>query len=61
MQYIRGNYKENLSKLPLILRPIYQLAALYLRPRDKKRRTYDTVFFNSEYTQKISEKLYAIT
>lgn len=60
MQYIRGNYKENISKLPFVLKPFYQLATLYLRPWDKKKRTYNKVYFNSEYTKEISEHMYRI-
>lgn len=58
MQYIRENYHENLQKLSFPIKQIYQLAAQFLRPRDKKKRSYDEVFFNSEYTEVIAKKLY---
>ena len=60
MQYIWENYFENLQKLRFPIKQLYQLAAQFLRPRDKKKRTYDTVLFNSEYTQDIADKLYGL-
>ncbi len=60
MQYIWENYKENLQKLSFPIKQIYQLATLYLRPRDKKKRTYNIVYFNSEYTEKLAHTLYGL-
>ena len=60
MQYIRENYEENLHKLRFPIKQFYMLAAQYLRPRDKQKRTYDKVFFNSEYTQKLAQTLYGL-
>ena len=60
MQYIRENYEENLHKLRFPIKQFYMLAAQYLRPRDKKNRTYEKVFFNSEYTQKLAHTLYGL-
>lgn len=58
MQYIWENYYDNLHKLRFPIKQLYQFAAQYLRPWDKKKRQYNTVLFNSEYTQSIAEKLY---
>lgn len=58
MQYIRENYHDNIQKLRFPIKQLYQLATYYLRPRDRKNRHYDQIFFNSEYTQTIAEKLY---
>ncbi len=58
MQYIWENYEENIAKLRFPIKQLYQLATLYLRPWDKKKRYYDTVCFNSEYTQSLAHKLY---
>lgn len=60
MQYIRENYEENLHKLRFPIKQLYMLAAQYLRPRDKQKRTYEKVFFNSEYTQKLAHTLYSL-
>lgn len=60
MQYIRENYEENVHKLRFPIKQFYMLAAQYLRPRDKKKRSYDTVFFNSEYTEAVAHKLYGL-
>lgn len=61
MQYIWENYKENIAKLHLPIKQLYQLAALYLRPWDRKKRHYDTIYFNSEYTQKLAYTLYGVS
>lgn len=58
MQYIWENYAENIAKLRFPIKQLYQLATLYLRPRDKKKRHYDNVYFNSEYTQALAHRLY---
>lgn len=58
MQYIWENYEENIAKLRFPIKQLYQLAALYLRPWDKKKRYYDEVYFNSEYTERLAKKLY---
>lgn len=58
MQYIRENYYENLHKLHFPIKQLYQIAAQFLRPWDKKKRRYDHIYFNSEYTQLIAGKLY---
>lgn len=58
MQYIWENYYDNIKKLHFPIKQLYQFAAQFLRPRDKKKRNYDTVYFNSEYTQDIAGKLY---
>lgn len=60
MQYIRENYKENIQKVWFPIKQLYMFAAQFLRPRDKKKRTYNKVFFNSEYTQKLWEKMYGL-
>lgn len=61
MQYIWENYYENVQKLSFPIKQFYQLATQFLRPRDKRKRTYDKVYFNSEYTQEIAQKLYDLS
>jgi hypothetical protein len=58
MQYIRENYEENMNKLSFPIKQLYQFAATYLRPRDKKSRHYDVVLCNSNYTAKLAKQLY---
>ncbi|MEI7477831.1 MAG: hypothetical protein WCJ81_04975 [bacterium] len=58
MQYIRENYKENTQKLKFPIKQFYQIAAKFLRPRDKLHRQYDTIYFNSKYTAKLAKHLY---
>lgn len=58
MQYIRENYYDNLQKLRFPIKQLYIFASRYLRPWDKKTKSYDTIYFNSEYTQEVAKKLY---
>lgn len=60
MQYIWENYKENIQKVKFPIKQLYMLSAQFLRPWDKKKRSYDKVYFNSEYTQKLGEKMYGL-
>jgi len=60
MQYIRENYEENVAKLSFPIKQIYQFAAIYLRPWDKKHRHYDVVLCNSNYTAKLAKQLYGL-
>lgn len=60
MQYIWENYHDNLQKLSFPIKQLYQFAAQFLRPRDKKKRTYNEVFFNSEYTEAVAKKIYTM-
>lgn len=58
MQYIRENYEENIKKLSFPINQLYQFAATYLRPWDKKLRHYNVVLCNSNYTAKLAKQLY---
>jgi hypothetical protein len=60
MQYIWENYEENIKKFSFPIKQLYQFATIYLRPRDKQYRHYDTVFANSQYTATLAKKLYTI-
>lgn len=60
MQYIRENYEENIKKLSFPIKQLYQFATLYLRPRDKNPREYNTIYANSNYTAALAKKLYNI-
>lgn len=60
MQYIWENYDDNIKKLQFPIKQLYQRAASYLRPRDKKERFYDIVLCNSTYTAKLAKQLYNI-
>lgn len=60
MQYIRENYDENISKLWVPIKQLYQFATSYLRPWDTLQRTYDVVLCNSNYTAELAKQLYNI-
>lgn len=58
MQYIRENYEEYMHKITWSKRILFKRVSRYLRPRDKKIRSYDEVFANSEYTASCAKKYY---
>lgn len=61
MQYIRENYEDNIKKLHVPIKQLYQFASKYLRPRDSLERHYDAVLCNSNYTAELAKKIYNIS
>jgi glycosyltransferase involved in cell wall biosynthesis len=60
MQYIRENYDEYMQKLTWIKKMLFSFATNYLRPRDKKMRSYTVVYTNSCYTAQCAKKYYML-
>lgn len=60
MQYIWGNYTEYCKKLWWIKKRLFKMVTGYLRKRDKKPRTYTTVYANSSYTAQSAKKTYGL-
>lgn len=60
MQYIWENYDEYTHKLKGFKKRIFVFCTYYLRVRDRKKRVYEFVYSNSEYTQRIAKKIYGL-
>jgi glycosyltransferase involved in cell wall biosynthesis len=60
MQYIRSHHDEYLSKLSGRKHAIFKYITPKLRKYDQKHRSYTTCLANSEYTAKLTKKLYNI-
>lgn len=60
MQYIWTHEEEYKKKLHGRKWYIFSLCTKYLKPRDKKQRTYSTVVANSKYTAHWAKKIYKI-
>ena len=58
MQYIRTHYEEYKQKITGRKWYIFRFFAPLLQKRDQKHRSYDIVYTNSKYTQKICKELY---
>lgn len=58
MQYIRTHYEEYKQKITGRKWYIFRKITPLLQKRDKKNRLYNTIYTNSQYTQKICKELY---
>lgn len=58
MQYIWENYDEYTKKLTWIKWALFRRRADHLRARDSKKRSYDKVYANSQYTKSCVKHYY---
>lgn len=58
MQYIWENYDEYCMKLSGLKKRIFITVSHYLRRRDKRTKTYDTIYANSVYTAQCAKVRY---
>lgn len=60
MQYIWANYDEYIGKMMWFKKIIFKIVTWYMRIRDKRYRTFDSIQCNSHYTSRLAEYLYDI-
>lgn len=58
MQYIWDMYDENIKKLIFFKKIPYMICTRYLRIWDKKFINFDTIEYNSRFTQKLAKEIY---
>lgn len=58
MQYIWSHYDEYVDKFSWIKKIIYKISSKYLRNWDKKYNNFDEIYFNSNYTKQLFNKIY---